>query len=434
MKKLLIVPLVIVATWTQAATTFKLNPHYFNASNGAPIVFVQAPEVPMLDIKLAFRAGSAYDGNAYGLSALTTELMNQGNGGLDAGDIADNLADTGAQFHSSTSKDMALFELKTLSEAKTLDQAVRVFKQILSTPDFTEKAFIREKNQQLIAIKQALESPAEVANQTFFKALYQDHPYAHPVLGNETTVQKIKRSQVIDFYKKHFIAQNATLVMVGDISLKKAKQIADDLTTHLPQGEKTTPLKKAEAPKKTTETMVSFPSSQTVIRLGELGITHHNDQFFPLLVGNYILGGGALVSQLSTEIREKRGLTYGVYSQFLPLPATGPFIVSLSTENAQAKEAVDVTLKTIERFVQDGPSEQELTEAKQYLTGSFPLSLASNGGIADILLKISFYDLPQNYLDTYLDNINKTSTNEITRAFQNSIVVNQLIKVMVGKQ
>ena len=148
MKKLLIISLWLMVAAAQASAEFKLNPHYFKTSNGTEVVFVNAPEVPMLEVKLAFKAGSAYDEEAFGLSALTTELMNQGNDGLSAAEVADRLADTGAQFHSGSTKDMAVFELKTLSEPEALKQSVKIFTTILTKPDFTKQAFEREKNQQ----------------------------------------------------------------------------------------------------------------------------------------------------------------------------------------------------------------------------------------------------------------------------------------------
>ncbi len=179
---------------------------------------------------------------------------------------------------------------------------------------------------------------------------------------------------------------------------------------------------------------MQFPSSQTVLRLGQLGITHHDHHYFPLIVGNYILGGGSLVSKLSHELREKRGLTYGVYSQFFPRPGKGPFLISFSTKNSQSKTAIEVTRTTLSTFIKTGPSAHELLAAKQYLTGSYPLSLASNSSIADMLLKIAFYHLPSDYLQTYVEHINAVSTEDIKQAFQQLIVPNKLLQVSVGKR
>jgi zinc protease len=151
------------------------------------------------------------------------------------------------------------------------------------------------------------------------------------------------------------------------------------------------------------------------------------------MVGNYILGGGSLVSRLGIEVREKRGLTYGVDSQFLPMPGEGPFVIGLSTKNNQAAQALTITHDTLNAFIQDGPKEQELESAKHYLTGSFPLSLASNRSIANLLLRMSFYHLPDNYLETYVARINSVTNDEIKLAFKQHVNPDKMLLVTVGQ-
>lgn len=416
----------------QAVGAKDFQTRQWKTNNGTQVVFHQAMEVPMLDINIAFAAGSAYDGEYHGLSALTTDLINQGNAGLDASTVADRLANTGAQFSNNTSRDMAILSLKTLTSSDALDKAVDVFSLIVGQPDFLAQAFAREKDQQLMAIAQAQESPNVVANQTFFKALYQNHPYAHPILGERETVDKLTVEDVRGFYQQFFVSNNAVLVMVGAISETKAHQIAETLTQKLKKGEPADPVPEADRLNEALDLEVPFPSSQTAIRIGELGITHRNDAYFPLLVGNYTLGGGSLVSRLALELRAKRGLTYGVSSQFAPMPGKGPFLISLATRSEQANTAIDLTRKTLSEFVHTGPSKAELKAAKNYLTGSFPLSLASNSNIAGMLLKIAFYHLPDNYLDTYIDNVNAVSTKQIQIAFQKEVHPEKLLQVRVG--
>ena len=168
------------------------------------------------------------------------------------------------------------------------------------------------------------------------------------------------------------------------------------------------------------------------MRIGQLGITHANAHYFPLQVGSYILGGGSLVSKLANELREKRGLTYSVSSQFSPMPGRGPFVISLSTKNSQSNTALAITRETLLSFIKSGPTEQELIATKLYLTGSFPMSLASNRSIADMLLKIAFYHLPSDFINTYIDNINAVSIKDITDAFQQQVNPNTLLQVTVG--
>lgn len=402
-------------------------------ANGARVVFYQAKEVPMLDIKVAFAAGSAYDGKAFGLGALTANLLDQGNGNLDANQVAEKLADTGAQFDVEISRDMSILSLKTLTSEQALHQAVDTFSLILNKPNFRQEAFNREKNQLLVAIAQSQESPDNVANITFFEKLYPNHPYGHPVNGTIDTVKAIQSWQVRNFYKHYYVGANAVIVLVGAISEEQAHQLAEQLTQSLPKGEAAAPIPKASPLPSAEKIKVDFPSSQTMIRLGQVGINHSSANYFPLLVGNYILGGGSLVSRLAVEVREQRGLTYGVISQFMPMPGDGPFLISFSTQNDQASNALEVTRETLTKFLQNGPDEQELTAAKQYMSGSFPLSLASNSNIATMLLQIAFYQLPDDYLDTYVARIESVTVADIKAAFDQQIKPDNMLLVSVGK-
>lgn len=414
------------------ATTF--HTQSWQTKNGVRVVFYPAMEVPMLDISIAFAAGSAFDGEDFGLSALTTQLLNQGNGGFDASKIAEKIESTGGQFSAESSRDMVALNLRSLTRADALKEATDAFSLIINHPDFPENVFSREKNQQLMAIKQALESPDEVANQTFFKALYNNHPYAHPINGDTDHVSALTLRQVQDFYHRYFVGKNAVLVLVGAINTDTAHKLAETLTADLPPGQLPTPIPNASPLTKSESLNIPFPSSQTMIRLGQLGITHQDPHYFDLLVGNYILGGGALVSDLAIELREKRGLTYGVYSQFSPMPGIGPFIINFSTRNNKASEASQLTRDILLSFIKNGPTDKQVQAAKQYLTGGFPLSLASNRSIADILLRIAFYHLPEDYLNTYLQHVNAVSAQDIKSAFQAKILPNSLLEVAVGKR
>lgn len=397
------------------------------------MVFYHAGEVPMLDINIAFAAGSAYDGQLHGLSALTTHLLDQGNADLTASQIAEKIAAVGAQYEEETSRDMVLLHLKTLTQQPALTEAVDALTLIISKPLFKYEAFKREKNQQLIAITHSQESPAEVADQAFFNKLYQNHPYAHPVIGTLASVNKITPGKVIEFYQKYFVSSNAVIVLVGAIDSNQAHQIAEQLTHTLPKGQKAPLIDQAPALVQSELLTIDFPASQTMLRLGQIGIDHTDADYFPLQVGNYILGGGMLVSRLVNEVREKRGLTYGIVSQFMPMPANGPFLISLSTQNSQADTALAVTTETLTNFINHGPTAAELTAAKQYMIGSFPLSLASNANIAGILLRMTFYHLPDNYLDTYTARIESVTINQIKQAFKQHLQPDKLLLVRVGK-
>jgi zinc protease len=419
--------------FSQLAFCSNFKTEKWNTPNGVQVIFYQAMEVPMLDISLAFAAGSAYDGKQHGLSALTTRMMNQGNARREATAIAEILEETGSRFSVDTNRDMVVFDLRTLTEQKPFEQATKTFAQIINHPDFPKTAVDREKKQLLMTIQQTDDSPEEVAFLNFFKNLYQGHPYAHPIEGTRESVRSLTRQQVINFYKQYFVGSNATLVLVGAIDTQKAHQLAEQLTKELPKGIPAHAIPKALPRSNGEKINIAFPSSQTIVRLGQVGIDHHNPNYFSLMVGNYILGGGSLVSRLGVEVREKRGLTYGVDSQFLPMPGEGPFVIGLSTKNNQAAQALTITHDTLNAFIQDGPKEQELESAKHYLTGSFPLSLASNRSIANLLLRMSFYHLPDNYLETYVARINSVTNDEIKLAFKQHVNPDKMLLVTVGQ-
>jgi zinc protease len=426
----LFITLMLLAFVTVAAT---YKTQQWQTKNGVRVVFYPAKEVPILDISLAFAAGSAYDGNQFGLSALTTELLNQGSSGLTAGKIAEKIENTGGQYTAESSRDMINLRLRTLSSQAALAEATHALSLIINQPDFPEDAFNRQKNLQLMSIKQIQESPEEIANQTFFQALYGDHPYAHPIIGDATHVNALTREHVLNFYHHYFVGKNAVLVLVGAISDEDAHQLAETLVAKLPEGESAPPVPLAAPLKKAESIQITFPSSQTMIRIGQLGITHQNPHYFALQVGNTILGGANLVSKLAIELREKRGLTYGAYSQFSPMPGNGPFIISFSTRNKQAAEASRLTREILVSFIKDGPSEAQLEATQKFMTGSFPLSLASNQSIAEILLKIAFYHLPNDFLGTYLNHVNAVTVADVKQAFQAQISPNNLLDVSVGK-
>ena len=415
-----------------AKLDFKLE--RWHTKNGTKVIFYQAMDVPILDISLAFKAGSALDGDNHGLSYLTAQLMNQGNAGLDANTINEKLVEYGAQYDVDVSRDMAVLQLRTLTNEPALKHSINYFSSIVNQPTFPKEAITREKNQQIMAMTRQLESPQEIAKQNFFKQLYAKHPYAHPTIGNKEHVEKIQPQQIHDFYDQYYVGNNAYLVLVGAISHQKAHKLAEQITNKRPQGTKSPAVEQIKPFADKKQIDIPFHSSQTVIMLGQLGIDHHSKDYFPLYVGNYILGGGSLVSDLAIELREKRGLTYGVHSQFLPMPGIGPFIINFATKNEQAAEALTVTYSTLNEFITQGPRNQALDSAKRYLNGSFQLSLASNRNIADAIVRMSVFNLPEDYLDTYLENINNTSTNQIKSAFQKHINPNGLLQVSVGQK
>ena len=413
--------------------SLNLTADSWQTNNGMTVVYYQTKEVPMVVLQMGFQAGSAQDGSQFGLAFLTSQLIGEESATGDATQIAEHFADVGAQFSTDAERTMAGLKLKSLSKPDALMPAVKNLVDLLHNFQVSDTTFKRAQQQQLVAINGSQQNANEVANMVFFQSLYGDHPYAHSVKGTSDTVMALNKADVHSFFKKHYGANKAILVIVGDLDKQYAKKIATQLSEALPRGDQLDTVPKAAPHTNGKLIKQSFPSSQTVIRMGQLGIDYNSPEMFPLKVGNYILGGGTLVSRLAFEVREKRGLSYGVDSQFVPMPATGPFVISLSTKQSQADQAITVTENVTEQFIKQGPSDHELQEAKQYLVGSFPLSLASNDKIAAMMLRIYFFSLPSDYLLTYRDKINAVTSEQVRQAMAMQLNPSKMLRVEVGQ-
>lgn len=409
-----------------------LDIQHWTTSKGTPVYFVQTKQVPMLVVQVAFDAGSARDDMLSGTAILVSAMLNQGNAGLTATQMAEGFDNIGAEYAHWTDRDMAVFQLKTVTDDAKLNTALNYFTKIFQ-PDFPQTAFEREKKLQNVAIMQQEESPDIVNQRALLKAIYPHHPYGNPILGVQDSVEKIQLSDVKKFYEKYHTASNATISMAGAIDLKTAKKMAEQMTQFIPMGKKAEPLPEASLTSQAVRKNISYDSSQTVIGIGQVGITYHDPDYFPLMVGNYILGGGTLVSRLSDEIREKRGLTYGVQSYFSPMEAQGPFIISLATRTEKANEALQIAQGVLTQWVKKGPTASELVAAKRFIRGNFPLRFETNADIAKALLIMGFYQLPLDRLDNYSSQVDAVTREQIKAAFQKHIQPEKMVIVTVGK-
>lgn len=404
----------------------------WTSPSGVKVYFVPTEGLPMVDVRVVFDAGSARDGTQFGLATLTSGLLDTGAGQWNADAIAGRLEGVGARLGAGISRDSAFVSLRSLTDPKLLEPALDTVKAILQSPSFNPADFEREKKNLLLGLKQREESPADLAGITFFRQLYGEHPYAHPKDGDIGTVEKLTREDVQKFYKQYYVAKNALVVIVGEVDRPKAESIVESLLSDLPQGEAASALPPVAQPAAGVTTNKFFPSAQTHVYSGVPGIKIGDPEYFPLYVGNHILGGSGLVSKISEEVREKRGLSYSAYSYFYPFRVEGPFMMGLQTKNNTADEAVSVMQKTLRDFIQTGPSAKELQASKQNITGGFPMRLDSNSKLSDQVASIAFYGLPLDYLDTFTAKVEAVTAQDIQKAFKARIDPDRLQTVLVG--
>lgn len=411
-----------------------LNIEHWHTQNGIPVYFVAKKQIPIIDIGLLFHAGSSQDNASPGIAQFTTQMLDQGTQNLSADQIANRFEAVGAHYSAGINQDMAVLNLRSLSAAQFFNPAFNTFSELLKGADFPQSAINQIKKQTLISLQQESQTPSIIAAKTFYRVLYGQHPYASSLLGNKASIEQLSQEKILDFYRHHYVAKNAMIAIVGDIKKDKAISIAEQLAAALPKGQESTPpTTPLSPPLKNRIIKIDYPSQQTTIFLGQLGMAVKDPNYFPLLIGNQILGGGILTSRLFNEVRNKRGLCYGINSGFKTLQVTGPFLIVLQTRRDQATNALAITEKTVKDFLTKGPSTQELLAAKQALTGSFPFSFASNKSILAAIEKIGFYRLPLNYLATYPEKIEAVSLEQVRNAFQ-GIKPDKMIVVMLGKK
>lgn len=405
----------------------------WTTKNGARVYFVAANELPMLDLRLVFDGGGARDGDKGGLAATVSRMLDEGTPTRDTSAIARSFERVGANYDASSYRDMAVVELRVLSDAAYRDPALEVFADVVAHPQFPAEPFARIMQGSEVGQQQQEQSPAAIASRLFYKTLYASHPYWQPPSGTRETLAKIRREDLTAFHQQYYVARNLTIAMVGALSRSEAEKVAEKVAGTLPAG-KPAPALPAVAPlTKARHLHNEFPSSQTHILIGAPGIAYSDPDYYALTVGNEILGGGGFTARLMKEIRQKRGLTYGVSSSFSQMRAQGPFAISLSTRSDQAAEALKIARQVLGDFVRQGPDAEEVKEAQSSIVGGFPLGTASNSSIVGYLGAIGFYGLPLDYLDQYLLRIQAVTPEEIRAAFARHVDPDRLLVVTVGK-
>ena len=427
---ILLVAVCILSPYVQAVPVIQ----NWQSEKGANVYFVEAKELPIVDIQIIFDAGSARNGNQAGLAGLTNDLLSEGAGGLTAYQISQGFDSLGANYSSSAGRDSASVSLRSLSDPTILEPALENLARVLVMPDFPETALTRQKNRTLIGIRSKQQSPGTLAKDAFFAEVFKGHPYAVPSLGTEESIAALQRSDVVGFHKNYYVIKNATVAIVGDLTQTQAKLLVEKLLKDLPVGEKPQALPEVKALEKVATVQIDHPSTQTHIMLGQTGIKRGDADHFALYVGNHVLGGGGMISRLFEEIREKRGLSYSAGSYFSPMRENGTFIASLQTRTDQTEEALAVLKEHLKIFIDNGPTEVEVEASKKNITGGFPLSLASNSKVIGYIGMIGFYGLPNDYLESFNANVNAVTVDQIKDAFKRRLSLDKFVTVMVGSK
>nr|WP_244309245.1 pitrilysin family protein [Pseudomonas duriflava] len=421
----------LAALSKQSPVTRPLNIQSWRTAEGARVLFVAATELPMFDLRLTFAAGSSQDGKQPGIAMLTNGMLNEGIAGMDTTAIATGFENLGADFTNGAYRDMAVASLRTLSDPTKSGPALDLFARVVGQPTFPSAAFERIRNQLLTSIDYKQQDPGALAGDMLMKRLYGNHPYAHPSIGTADSLKTITPAQLRTFHQRAYTAGNAVIALTGDLTRAQAEAIAAQVSHALPKGP-ALPQVAQPSPPTGGITHIEFPSEQTHLLLAEQGIARRDPDYAALYLGNQILGGGGFGTRLMTEIREKRGLTYGVYSGFTPMQVPGPFTITLQTRAEMSQNTLALVQDIVRRYLAEGPTQKELDDAKREMTGSFPLSTASNSAIVAQLGMIGFYDLPLTFLDDFMKQIQDVTPEQVRTALNKHLSADRFVIVTAG--
>ncbi|HEX5698679.1 MAG TPA: pitrilysin family protein, partial [Rhodoferax sp.] len=403
---------------------------HWTQPSGAQVFLVQSHAIPMLDVQLDFDAGGRRDpANQAGLGSVTASLSgmgvlanpSRGEPALDENALGEAWADLGASFGGHASSDRMSFALRSLTYPDLLGKAVHLAARQLAEPAFPADIWQRERATMIAALKEANTRPATLAQRAFDQAVFGSHPY-----GYDMTEDSLKRIEVVhmaSLYRQLIRPCRAKVTLVGALNRSQADALVTQLLAGLPADAKAAcpalPQVAEVAPlTQASEQRIAFDSAQAHVLLGQPGYKRNDPDFFALLVGNYILGGGGFVSRLTNEVREKRGLSYSVQSYFSPGLHAGAFTIGLQTRPDQADQALKVSRDVLAGFVADGPTEAELQAAKDNLIGGFALRLDSNRKLLDNVANIAWNALPLDYLDHWTQHVQRITVSDIKAAFQ----------------
>ena len=401
--------------------------------NGAKVMYVHSPQIPIVDIKVSFDAGVRRDDpGKIGVASFTGALMDTGTTTLSEEAIRNQIARLAINLNTSTGLEHAVLDFRSQTKAEILQPALKLANQVLNQPAFDAKILKREQARSIQSLKQGQTDAGFLADRAITKFDYPEHPYGFPARISEQTIQNVKREDLVQFYRKHYVTEGAVVSIVGAVNRDQADKIAQEILKGLPRGQKHPPVAVVNVDGGHSKS-IAHPASQAHIQISLPVFTRHDPDYYTLLVGNYILGGG-FDSRLMKVLRDENGLVYGVSSSLAPYEQKGAFSIDFSTKKNEANRALKLTRETLAQFVQQGPTDAELKQAKDNLIGGFPLRFDSNGKLIAYLDVIGRYNLPLKFLDDYPEKVRHITKEDIRQAWQKRIDPNQLNTVVVGAE
>jgi zinc protease len=422
---------VFILPWLAIAAS-AIDIKEIKTPGGITVWLVQDKTIPLIAMDFSFKGGSTSDPlGKEGATNFLTGMLDEGAGPLDSAAFQAARDDLAIKLSFDAGFDSFEGSFQTLSVNK--DKAFELLKYVITDPKFEQSAMDRVRQQFLLGLQGDAQDPEKIASKQWMEMALGKHAYSRPSQGTEATIMAMVPNDLNEVHKRLFLRSGLQISVVGDIDATTLAQKLDDVFGTLPDTPPpaTPPLAViANAP---SQKIIDRDIPQSIIVFGHAGILRNDPDFFPAFVMTHILGGGGLGSWLSQEVREKRGLTYGVGAGLSPMDHAGLFIGSMGTRNEKAGEALMVIKEVLTKMATIGPSQEELDHAKTYLTGSYPLRFDSNGKIASQILGIQQQNLGLDYIQTRNAKVDAVTLEQVKAAAKRILTVDKLLVSIVGK-
>ena len=431
---------ILISLWVMGCAMMMAAPSHaaivakrVELDNGMVLLTSEQRALPMVSIELLIDAGARYDApQQEGVANLTARLLTYGTSRHTAVEISDALDFIGANLATRAGDDLASVSLTVLK--KDLATGLGLLAEILTTATFPQAEIDRQKQSILAAIRARDEDPGDIAQRRFAASLYPQSPYGRPVEGTEASVKSLQQRDVSEFYERYYRPNRSIMAVVGDVSQQEIIQALNQSLRSWRKGDISGRLSIPSVAGTPQVIRINKDLTQANIVMGHEGVARSNPDYYAIQVMNYILGGGGFSSRAMDSVRNERGLAYSVYSFFNSEKSHGTFEFVMQTKNETALEAVRIVKNEIGRMREQRVSERELNEAKDYLTGSFPLRLDTNKKVASFIAQVEFFQLGMDYPERYAGLIKRVAAEDVERVAKRYLQPDRLITVIVGNQ
>jgi len=419
-----------IATLSSPAQAMKIQT--VKSPGGIEAWLVEEHSVPMMAMRFAFDGGSSQDPvGKEGLANFLTAMLDEGAGDLVSRDYQERMEDLAMRMSYEEAKDGFYGNFETLTANR--DESAKLLKLALTKPRFDQDAVERIRQQLIASLVYAARNPDKVALNEWYALAFKGHPYARPANGTEETIGKVTAADLESYRKRVFAKDTLKVVVVGDINAEQLGKLLDEVFGDLPAKADLIPVSKTEPVTGGNQEVIEMNVPQSVAVFGLGAMPRKDPDFIPAFVLNQILGGGGFASKLMEEVREKRGLAYSVYTYVYPYRHASIFSGGVATRNDAIGKSLEVIRDELKKMAENGPSEQDLDNAKKYLIGSYPLRFDTNSKIASQLLGLKMDDFGPEYIENRNDMIAAITLDDMKRVAKRLLKTDDLIVTIVGK-